>query len=255
VKKYQQKMAKKCSDLDKVLSTAYAFINNGIEPDGVLDAETRVVVLANSCEIIKSADAVAKKTVKGLIELEEQLGEKLKERSVSKRHHYEKMDKIDREQLDEEIASYEDSKQFLMKKRSLMDDSRLYMALDMAKKICTVHIATVPIVEPMPACLGGGGGGGGASSSSSIPSFTGAGGGGASRSTLGEFKNLDLNGIIFYILPSFCFYFLCQAETTDNSTTCENCDKITTQLHVLTNPFGTSAYWALCDDCATVYHK
>ena len=267
-------MAKKSSDLDKVIPTAFAFINNHIQPDGILDAETQLVVMENGPEIMRSADISSAKLVKSLTELETFIGEKTtKEGSLKEQNKFKKLDKIPREELDVEILHLEAAKVFLEKRKRLLDESQLFMALDMTKRICASHIALPPAAAaPLPAILqslssasglykghsaGAGGGvsagaGGGASA-----------GGGPTRSIGATLNDLELNGEallprrnqpltdIFSQLassPSF-------GDQMDNITVCDNCKTITSPLHILTNPFSEPDFWALCDDCASVYHK
>jgi len=152
--RYRQKMSKKASDLDKVIPTAFAFINNHIPPDGILDAETQLVVVQNAEEIMKSADSSAVKIVKSLTELEAYIGDKKKDGSVKSQHKFQKLDKVPREELEDEIFHLAEAQVFLQKKKRLLDESQMFMALDMTKKICVAHLGhptTAP--APLPAIL------------------------------------------------------------------------------------------------------
>ena len=272
-KKYRDKMSKKSSDLDKVIPTAFAFINNHIQPDGILDAETHLVVVQNAKEIMKSADSSAVKIVKSLTELEAYIGDKKKDGSVKSQHKFQKLDKVPREELDDEIFHLAEAQVFLQKKKRLLDESQMFMALDMTKRICVAHLghpttAPAPLPEILQSLTSASGlyqgqfAGGGGKSSSAGGGGSSAGGGGLSSigTSLGD---LDLNGEealqprnqpltdLFSQLassPSF-------GDQMDNITVCDNCKTITSPLHILTNPFSEPDFWALCDDCASVYHK
>ena len=165
------------------------------------------------------------------------------------------MDKIERENLDEEIKLHAEVQVFLEQKKRLLDGSQLYLALDMAKKICNAHIDVAGSVTPIPAILQmlgvktGGGEAGGDS----------AGGG-------GQMDDLEENGDAIQFRNQSVVHLssnlsnpasVKENERSNPETACANCNKISiSTLHLAGNPFGTSSvkdFWRICDECLAEY--
>ena len=278
VQKHQAKMSKKTADIDKLLPTAYAFINNGIQANGALDVETLFLVEGNGVELIKSAEKASKRTIDALTVLETEIAVKIKDvfPSVAKRHRFEKLDKLDRLELDielkhidDQIKRHEEEIVFLDKKKCLLDGSQLYLALDMAKNICTAHTVIVGSTVPIPAILQSlgvtAGGGGGAVAGGGGGGARGRGGGASPAGGEEEdpMEDLDSNGEAFQFRNQYVVHLSSNMSTpvsvkeneSNPETACADCGRLfpPAELRTVCNPAGTGPaddFMAVCGECA-----